>query len=123
MLRRLRLSARAVRDIRSILEWSELSFGEAASERYARVLRRAVDQLRWNEEIDWSTPVEELPSGVFVYHLQRARVGASGRVEVKHPRHFLVCRWGDAQDLLILAVLHDGSDLAGRLSEPWIDSE
>lgn len=76
---------------------------------------RAIDQLRHVAEIDSASPVEGLPENVFVYHVGRARVGTSGKIDVHRPRHYLVCRWRPMNLVEVITVLHDSADLKNQL--------
>lgn len=104
-----RLTHASQADIASILTWSQEQFGEEARRRYASLIVTAIRDASSEASGVSPTPRPELGDGVFSWHLAASRTHAPGGL-VRHPRHFLICRFDD--DLLVIGrVLHDVMDL------------
>lgn len=113
--RALLVAAPAEQQIAKILAESETSFGRSARERYAALITTALEDLL----DDPYRLGSRLIDGRIHYHLRHSRNRVStpaGRVGT--PRHLVIARLvGD--DVLVLAVAHDGmvADLARRIEE------
>jgi toxin ParE1/3/4 len=109
---RTRLSGPALGDIATILAESAARFGNAASERYERLIATALIDLAADPTRPGSRAAPELADGTRIYHLRGSRRRAgTGAGTVSTPRHFVLYRVL-APDLIGIArVLHDSMDL------------
>lgn len=112
-MKSLRIARRAQRDFDDILEDSQVRFGAAVARRYARLLVKALRDLRVDPMRIGVQTRRELPEGLRLYHIRHSR-GRGGEREIGRPRHFLVFRDVD-EGLLVLRVLHDAMDLPEHL--------
>ena len=115
-MRRLRLSAFAVIDIEDILLRSELSYGEAARQRYEALLEAALRDVAGDPDRPGVRQREELAPGARTYHLFYSR--QRGRTDlgiVRRPRHVLLFRLKDPETVEIGRVLHDAMEPAAHL--------
>jgi len=113
-----RLSPQAQQDIEANLEWTHEEFGEKARRRYEALLTRAIMDVVEAPERTGSHARPEIATAARTYHLRysRDRVRKSiGRVH--RPRHFLLYRTRDDDQVEIGRVLHDGVDLKRHLPE------
>ena len=110
-----RLPASAQADVVDILAWTQEQFGEAARQRYERLIVAALRDVAAQADSPGSIERPELGAGVRSWHLRlsRGRVDAAGGV-VRRPRHFLIYRVEPGR-LVVARVLHDAMDLARHL--------
>ncbi len=109
---RYRLSGPALRDIAAILAKSAARFGDAASERYERLIATALVDLAADPARPGSRAAPELGEGARIYHLRGSRRRAGmGVGAVGTPRHFVVYRVLQADLIGVSRVLHDSMDL------------
>jgi toxin ParE1/3/4 len=111
-VQRVRLARPAAADIRALLEWSALAFGEAAAARYDRLIERALYNIATDPDRPGVRRRDDLGVGTRTYHL----VHASGRTKkavdrVRRPRHLLIFRVAGDGNLDIGRVLHDAMDI------------
>jgi toxin ParE1/3/4 len=108
---RYRLSRPALGDIATILAESAARFGDAASERYERLIATALVDLAADPARAGSRAAPELADGARIYHLRasRRRAGA-GMGAVGAPRHFVLYRVLEPDLTGIARVLHDSMD-------------
>ena len=110
------LSPAAERDITSILSWTHEHFGEQARLRYEALLVQATVDVAEAPERPGSALRHEISSVARTYHLWHSRNHvdkALGRV--RRPRHFLIYRFTDDNQIEIGRVLHDSMDLPSHL--------
>ncbi|HEX4180478.1 MAG TPA: type II toxin-antitoxin system RelE/ParE family toxin [Caulobacteraceae bacterium] len=113
-----RLTEAAETDIIEILAWSEAQFGEAARQRYERLIVTALMDIAATPVRPGSIARPELGEGVRSWHLRGSRTrarGASGIVQ--RPRHFLIYRQLGAL-VVVARVLHDVMELERHLRAP-----
>jgi len=114
------LSGPALQDIAMILAESAASFGDAASERYERLIATALIDLASDPERPGSRAMPELAEGARLYHLRgskrRARTSAG---VVGTPRHFVLYRVLEADLIGIARVLHDSMDLPAHATDDF----
>lgn len=117
---RYRLSGPALQDIAMILAESATRFGDAASERYERLIATALIELASDPERAGSRVVPELAAGARLYHLRNSKRRARTRAgEVGTPRHFVLYRVL-APDLIGIArILHDSMDLPAHATDDF----
>lgn len=115
-----RLSPQAERDIEAILAWTHAEFGPKARLRYEALLTRAILDLASSPERAGSHDRPEIAPSARTYHLRhgRDRVKKSA-CRVQRPRHFLLDRVNDDNQVEIARVLHDGMDLRRHLPEDY----
>lgn len=111
-MRKVRLSAGAVAQLRDILLWSEERFGRAAALRYDRLIRTALEDLATNPHRIGVKVRTDLAPGTCTYHLVYSRTRA--RCGVRRPRHLLLFRVG-ADVVDVAAVLHDAVEITQHL--------
>jgi toxin ParE1/3/4 len=110
----------ARQDIRELLKWSQLRFGERAAARYRALLKQALRDIAADPERPGSHARPDLAPGVRTYHLSYSRNRAkAGLGTVNAPRHFLIYRRHSETVVDLLRVLHDARDLERHL--PPID--
>jgi len=109
--RALLIAGPARRDIVQILEWSSNTFGDAASRRYAALLRQAMIDIREDPERPSSRARPELYEGARTYPIALSRDRVAG-VRVQTPRHFLLYRQRVDGAIEVARVLHDNRDLS-----------
>lgn len=113
---RFTLSVAAERDIVSILTWTHEHFGEQARLRYEALLVQAVIDIAENPRCSGSEARDEIAGLVRTYHIWHSRNRIDkvpGRVH--RPRHFLIYRVNDRQQIEIGRVLHESVDLPNHL--------
>lgn len=109
----IRHAAAADSDLRSILEWTFVSFGRSAIERYIRLIHQALVDLAEDSDRPGS---QHAADDIFIYHLRHSRM--RGRVpHVHRPRHFILFRTTQAH-LEILRYLHDAMNLEQHFKAP-----
>ena len=112
---RIRLSRAAETDIIDILVWSQSRFGDAARQRYERLIVAALSDIASDPLRPGSFLRSELGDGVRSWHLRvsRQRAAPAGTV-VARPRHFIVYR--QDPDLVVVGrLLHDAMELERHL--------
>jgi toxin ParE1/3/4 len=112
-----RLSGPALQDIATILAESAVRFGNAASERYERLIATALVDLAADPARAGSRAAPELGSGARIYHLRGSRRRAGGGVGA--PRHFVLYRVIKPNLIGIARVLHDSMDLPAHATEDF----
>jgi toxin ParE1/3/4 len=113
---RFTLSVAAERDIVSILTWTHEHFGEQARLRYEALLVQAMIDIAENPHCPGSEARDEIAGLARTYHLWHSRNRVDkvpGRVH--RPRHFLIYRVNDRQQIEIGRVLHESVDLPNHL--------
>jgi toxin ParE1/3/4 len=104
-----RLSGNAAAELDEILDWSEITFGPEARERYAalafQAMQNVADEPR-QPNVHW---IRISKREIGVYHIghSRDRVPA-GLGRVGQPRHYLVFGIGADAVIDILGFVHDG---------------
>src|SRR5262245_29686389 len=113
----LRYFPAARQDIKDTLKWSAENFGEAACQRYKKLLGVAIAEIAANPELPHSYRLPGLQSGVRLYHLKhsRTRAALAGQI-VRTPRHFVAYAIID-RDTVIVRVLHDSMEITRHLEE------
>jgi toxin ParE1/3/4 len=85
------LSGLALQDIATILAESAARFGDAASERYERLIATALVDLATDPARPGSCAAPELADGARIYHLRSSkRRAGTGHGAVGSPRHFVL---------------------------------
>jgi len=113
-MRRLRITASAVEERRNALRASRSIFGRPAAQAYATLIRRAYKLLSENPQRAGVKRSDDLPDGVFLFHLRHARTRAT---PPKQPRHIVIFRY-DETTLTVMRLLYDTMDIAQHMSEP-----
>jgi toxin ParE1/3/4 len=118
---RYRLSYQAEHDIEAILEWTDEKFGEKAHRRYEALLIRAIIDIAEAPDRMGSHARPEIAAGARTYHLRHSRERVRKSIgRVQRPRHFLLYRLNDQDEVEIGRVLHDGMDLRRQSAdEDW----
>lgn len=117
---RFTLSLAAERDIVSILAWTHEQFGEQARLRYEALLVQAMVDIADEPQRMGSASRDDISSTVQTYHLWHSRNHvdrALGRV--RRPRHFLVFRMTNEDQIELARVLHDSMDLSTQLPDDF----
>lgn len=104
---RVELTSRALRDLRSIEEFSIREWGRKTAHKYLDDIASALDRLQENPDILRLEP--EFALGLYFYRVKR---------------HFLVCDYRD-DFVIVLTVIHTSMDLPARLLdlEPRLAAE
>jgi toxin ParE1/3/4 len=113
---RFTFSVAAERDIVSILTWTHEHFGEQARLRYEALLVQAMIDIAENPHCPGSEARDEIAGLARTYHIWHSRNRVDkvpGRVH--RPRHFLIYRVNDRQQIEIGRVLHESVDLPNHL--------
>lgn len=113
----LEIAPRARRDLDSILEESEASFGAVVADRYRLLLGTALRDLRMNPGRPGVRARADLPPGIFLYHVRHSRSRVSEGSRIARPRHVLVIR-AVGNVLEVVRVLHDAMDLPRHIDDP-----
>ena len=112
-----RIAERAQGDIEACLEWSLSEFGQAAFERYGRLIQAAVLDVAHDPARHGSREIEVFSGGPYrLYHLRHSRASVGPESMVKTPRHFLAFRVVSGETVEIVRLLHDSMDIESRLS-------
>jgi len=110
------LSPAAERDITSILAWTHEHFGEQARLRYEALLVQAIVDVAEDPERPGCALRDEISSVARTYHLWHSRNHVDKTLgRVRRPRHFLIYRFTDDNQIEIGRVLHDSMDLPSHL--------
>lgn len=92
-----------------ILDWTREEFGPRTSDRYAKLIRAALDDVRDDPDRFGAMKHTALGESCRTYHLSHSRKNVRG-TRVKQPRHMLLFRVVD--DVVEIGrVLHDGMTL------------
>ena len=117
-MNRYRLSGSALQDIATILADNAVRFGNAASERYERLIATALVELAADPTRPGSRVAPELADNARIYHLRgskrRARTEAGA---VSAPRHFVLYRVLEPDLIGVARLLHDSMDLPAYATE------
>jgi plasmid stabilization system protein ParE len=105
-MKAIRHTVAADSDLQSILEWTLVSFGGPAMERYSQLIGHALLDLAEDSDRPGS---QHAADDLFIYHLRHSRTRGRGP-QVHHPRHFILFRTTQTH-LEILRYLHDTMDL------------
>ena len=106
-------------DVRELLRWTVLTFGEAARFRYQELIKQAVRDIGADpERLGSQERPEIMVSGARTYHLELSRNRVSGP-KVHEPRHLLLYRRRADGLIEVARILHDGRDLQRHLPEAW----
>lgn len=109
----LRLAREAGRDIDAMLTSSQQRFGETARRHYQALIKAA--QLAITDiDPPANRAAPELGDAYRLYHLRASRSDTS-ETPVKQPRHFIIYRRDARNDVVVVRILHDASDLSSRL--------
>jgi len=114
------IAPRARNDIATILAWTEENFGPQTLKRYGKLIATAIEQVAANPELAGSSRRLEIAERCRTYHLFFSRKLA-GKVEdrIRHPRHFLLYRVTESNEVEIGRVLHDSMDLQANLPDEY----
>ena len=117
---RFRLSGPGREDVELILAWSLERFGEAAADRYERLIGTALIDLAFDAERLGSRAVPELGRGTRIYHLRHSRQRArTATGVVAEPRHFVLYRPIGPGEIGVARLLHDSMDLPRYATEDF----
>ena len=106
------IAPKARSDIANILAWTDENFGPRIMQRYARLIKTAIQEIAANPELAGSVPRPEIAKNCRTYHLFFSRRQAGTRGDRIHkPRHLLLYRVGEAGVPEIGRVLHDSMEL------------
>jgi toxin ParE1/3/4 len=105
---KIRLSAHAEQDARSILSWTRTHFGSRQAEAYAMTLSLALEALFEGPAILGVKARPDLGPDIGTLHV--ARKGRRGR-------HFIIFRANHPDTLDVLRILHDSMDLPRHVLE------
>lgn len=108
------------RDIQDTIAWSYERFGAAAAERYAALIRQALQDVLLEPTRAGAQPRPELAPHAYVYHLLLSRDRVMG-AKVKSPRHFILYRYKPSGPVEFARLLHESRDLARHW--PHVDEE
>ena len=111
-----RISGPARRDIARVLTWSAERFGEAARDRYERLIFHGIGGLATADPPS-SRAAPELEPSVRIYHLRNHRARGPAAA-VARPRHLIVYRREADHNVEIIRLLHEASDLTSRFAAP-----
>lgn len=114
MRRRVRLAARAKREIGGILRSTLKDFGSAALDRYRLLFEAALRDLGDDAERP-GVVSGPLADGARLYHLRHSKGHAFGE-PVGRPRHLIAFKV-DGDTVRVMRVLHDAMDLPARLTD------
>ena len=109
---RVRLTAAAERDYRSILRWTSERFGTAQAHVYGEILTLAIQALTAGPQVTGSRPRNDIAHGLMTLHV--ARGGQRGR-------HLVLYRVGEASEphtIDVLRLLHDSMDPRRHVEDP-----
>ena len=109
------LTEPAARDFLEIMAWSAAQFGDVAADRYEVLIGQALMDLGGDPFRPGARQRDELPTGIFTYHLAASRERVTGD-QVKAPRHFVMYRIAPPL-VQVLRLLHDSRDLAQHLPD------
>ena len=116
-----RLAEAAEIDIVEILAWSEAQFGEAARQRYERLIFVALTDVATDPMRQGSAARPELGDGVRIWHLRGSRERARDMTGVvQRPRHLIIYRPMDPTLVAIGRILHDAMELDRHLHHPGL---
>ena len=113
-MHRLVVTFEAKLDIDDILIQSRSLFGEAAADRYRRLIDRALNNLVADPSRNGVSAEPALSALVRLYPLRVANYGAERNERVSRPRHVLAFSH-DSAEVLILRVLHERMDVGSQL--------
>jgi len=113
-LRRLDVSSQADVEAEEIFHQSTRAFGEAAAERYRRLVQAAYRDLAENPTRPGVGTQPGIPADIRLYPIRHSRSRVPPEDRVGQPRHVIAFRFDDAK-VEIVHLLHDGMDLPGRL--------
>ena len=113
----LRYFPAARKDIKEVLKWSAENFGQAAAQRYKKLIGVALAEIAENPKLDHSYELRGLQAGIRLYHLRhsRKRAPVDGQM-VRNPRHFVAYAVHD-RDTVIVRVMHDQMEIVEQLKE------
>lgn len=94
-----RLTERALADLREIEEFSIAEWGRQVAEKYLGDFQSALDRIREDPEILQTEP--DIVAGLYFYRVRK---------------HYLVCHW-EGLTVIVLTVIHTAMDLPARLLE------
>lgn len=105
---RVRLAARAERDLIDIAQWTREHFGARQAGIYLETVFLALEALTQGPQTIGAKARDEIGPGIRTLHI--ARGGRKGR-------HFIAFRPGPDGMLDVLRVLHDSMDLSRQLQD------
>lgn len=108
---RVRLTKRAQAQYKAVLAYSYREFGDNAGDRYAKLLRDALDCIANRDEPRGAVSHDDIMPGLLTLHLLFLPSA------VKRSRHIIAWRWSSERCVEVLAILHDQMDLGRRLRQ------
>jgi toxin ParE1/3/4 len=113
-VKRVRITGPARRDIANALRRSREDFGGRASERYRRLLDRALQDLATDPRRPGVRAIDDIRPGYFIYHL-KSSAKAQPEAAVRRPRYLIAFRVDDSGDVIVARVFHERQMLARYL--------
>jgi toxin ParE1/3/4 len=114
------IAPKARSDIVTILEWTHENFGPRIMQRYAELIKTAIQEIAGDLELMGSEPRPDIAKNCRTYHLFHSRRSAGARGKrIGRPRHFLLYRRTEAGALEIGRILHDSMELERHLPEEY----
>ena len=110
-------SLAAEQDIIEILAWSEGNFGEFGRIRYEKLIIAAIRDLTENPERYGTQRRDEVIENARFYHLVHSRKSVTADQRVKSPRHFILFKIVQGQQIEISRLLYDRMDIVQYLTE------
>lgn len=108
------IAAEARADIRDILVWSQLRFGDAVRDGYEELIFTAISDIAADPDHAGVRSRREIGDGVKSWHLALSRDHvAAGAWRIRTPRHFVIFRV-IGEEVCILRLLHDAMDPPGQ---------
>lgn len=116
-------SLAAEQDIIEILAWSGENFGELGRIRYEKLIIAAIRDLSENPERHGTQRRDEVIENARFYHLMYSRKSVAADQRVKKPRHFILFRIVEEQQIEIARLLYDHMDIVQHLPEELASEE
>lgn len=115
MTRRLRLSKAAERDEFKILLYTSERYGEEQTEKYQSLLDQAKRDIRDDPTRPTSKARPELGPNIRSYHISLSRERSG--VGIKEPRHLILYRIENPDEILVVRILHDSMDIERQFED------
>ena len=116
-------SLAAEQDIIEILAWSEENFGEPGRIRYEKLIIAAIRDLSENPERHGTQRRDKVIENARFYHLMYSRKSVAVDQRVRKPRHFILFRIVEEQQIEIARLLYDRMDIVQHLPEALAPEE
>jgi len=113
-VRRLRITGPARRDLVHVLRRSREEFGARASQRYGRLLERALQELADDPTRRGTRAMDAVRKGYFIYHLKWVARRTS-ELRVRRPRHLIAFHIDVSGDVIVARIFHERQMLARYL--------